>query len=467
MKKSIISSIILSLILKAGAADAQSGKNLALKDAVRLALENNNTYKISIEQVEESSLRVRETWGMLWPSFSTDAAYTRQWAESGMNSMIEGIYNITFINAEIAVNPGAFYNSLQASRNGHIISVNNVKTVKADTIIKTIQLYYQMILTKETIRMREQSLKALEENLRVVTVGYEKGVISKLDLLRARVASANEKTLLINSENDYLASRAAINIQIGNEIDVPVEAGFTNIADPDSEVSQLKTDESERGELENIIKTALKNRPELIQLTKKKEAEDYAAGAAESIYLWPTFFLNGKYGTTKTIQKEGTASTGDPAADAMMQGLSESLSPPEWTNSWSITVGAAYKWGSWCPLDSANAKAKQGKSKAKQTEYQMDDFIKSVRLEVQSGFLKLKSALNSIKAQQGNIDAANETLKVSIEQFRSGIIDNTKLLEANAGLTTAQTLYIQALYNYQTAKAELNKAIGAEYFKIE
>jgi outer membrane protein TolC len=97
----------------------------------------------------------------------------------------------------------------------------------------------------------------------------------------------------------------------------------------------------------------------------------------------------------------------------------------------------------------------------------MDDFIKAVRLEVQSGFLKLKSALNSIQAQQGNIDAANETLKVSIEQFRNGIIDNTKLLEANTGLTTAQTLYIQALYNYQTAKAELNKAIGVEYFKIE
>ncbi len=465
MVKGIISSIILILIT--GTADAKSGVSLSLKDAVSLALENNNAYKISIEQTEESRLRVRETWGMLWPSFSTDAAYTRQWAESGINSMIEAVYNITFINAEIAVNPGAFYNTLRASRDGHVIAVNNVKTVKADTIIRTIQLYYRLILAKESIRMREQSLRALEENLRVVTIGYERGILSKLDLLRARVASVNEKTMLINSENDYLASLAALNIQIGNEIDVPIESGFENISDRDSGSALLKTGEAERAELDNMIKTALKNRPELIQLTKKREAEDYAAGAAESIYLWPAFFLRGNYGTTKTVQKESMASTGNAQADAMMQGLSESLSPPDWTDSWSITVGATYKWGAWCPLDSANARAKQGRSRSKQTEYQLDDFIKAVRLEVQSGYLKLKSAVNSINAQQGNIDAANETLKVSIEQFRNGIIDNTKLLEANAGLTTAQTFYIQALYNYQTAKAELNKAIGIEYFRIE
>ena len=151
----------------------------------------------------------------------------------------------------------------------------------------------------------------------------------------------------------------------------------------------------------------------------------------------------------------------------MMEGLNDTFSPPEWTDSWSIAFGATYRWGSWCPLDSAGAKTEQNRSKAKQTEHQMDDFIKAVKLEVQRGYLKLKSASNSIKSQEGNINTAEETLKVSIKQFRNGIVDNTKLLEANVGLTTARTLYIQSLYQYQEAKAELNKAIGMEYFKIE
>lgn len=466
MTKRITLSIILTLLFFAGAAGSQPEENLALKEAIRLSLENNNSYKISIEQVNESRLKVRETWGMLWPSLSTDAAYTRQWAESGVNSFIEGMYNITFVNAEIAVNPGVFYNSLQASRNGHIIAVNNVKKTKADTIIKTIQLYYQVILAKETIKMREQSMEALGENLRAVKVGYDRGILSKLDYLRARVAYSNEKTLLINAENDYLSARAVLNIQIGNEINYPVSVDFKKTAVLNNDNTVVRDEEAGRKEISRLIKIALKNRPELIQLEKKKEAEEYAAGASQSIYLWPSFFINGKYGSSKTIQKEMT-STGDPAADQMMAGLSESLSPPDWTDSWSVTIGAAYRWGAWCPLDSSNAKAAQSKSRAMQSEYQMDDFIKGVKIEVQRGYLKLVSALNSLNSQEGNIEAAEETLKASVEQFRNGIIDNTKLLEANVGLTTAMTLYIKSIYDYQTAKAELNRAIGVDYFKIE
>ncbi len=447
-------------------ANSTAGDKITLSDAIKLSLENNNTFKISLEQVNESRLKVREAWGMLWPSLSTDASYTRQWAEAGLYSMSDGQYDITFVNGEIAVNPGVFYNSLQASRNGHIETVNNVKTVKADTIVKTIQSYYQVLLAKETIKMREQSLSALDENMKTVTKGYDKGIFSKLDFLRSKVAFANEKTMLINSENDYLSALAAFNIQIGNEIDTQVNLDFDVINKID-DILIVKDRSKEKNEINKMIKTALKNRPELIQLKSSKAALEYGAGASQSVYLWPSFFVRGRYGASKTIPKEGTSSTGDPASDMLLEGINDSFSPPGWTDSWSITLGASYRWGAWSPLDSSNAKVKQSESQVKQIDYQMEDFIKALKLEVQRGYLKLKSASNSIKSQEGNIESAKETLKVSIEQFRNGIIDNTKLLEANVGLTTALTLYIQALYDYQVAKAGLNKATGTEYFRIE
>ena len=47
------------------------------------------------------------------------------------------------------------------------------------------------------------------------------------------------------------------------------------------------------------------------------------------------------------------------------------------------------------------------------------------------------------------------------------MIDNTKFLEATVDLNTAQTLYIQSLFQFQLAKAQLNQATGKEFFTIK
>jgi len=79
----------------------------------------------------------------------------------------------------------------------------------------------------------------------------------------------------------------------------------------------------------------------------------------------------------------------------------------------------------------------------------------------------LESASNSIYSQQGNVETAEESLKTATTQFRNGIIDNSKFLEANVALIQAKTLYIQALYDYKVSQAELNKATGIDYFTIQ
>jgi outer membrane protein TolC len=189
---------------------ASASEKLSLDQAITLALKNNTSYRISIEKVRESRLKVRESWGALWPQVSTDVSYTRMGADSGMNSFIEGQYTVNIINGQIAINPGSLYHSLQSSHKGHVAAENDVRTAKAATIIQTIQLYSQMLLAGEMITLREDSTKALEENLRIVTTGYNRGTFSRLDFLRARVALSNEKTKLINARNDFLTLKAAL-----------------------------------------------------------------------------------------------------------------------------------------------------------------------------------------------------------------------------------------------------------------
>ncbi|MFW5861573.1 MAG: TolC family protein [Spirochaetota bacterium] len=450
-----------------------AAEKLPLDEAIGLSLENNTAYRISFEKVKENRMKVRETWGMLWPQLSSDASYTRQWAEAGFNSQIEGQYDIKFINGQLTVNPGTFYHSLQASYTGRVAAENEVRTVKADTIITTIQLYYQMLLAGEMINLRKESIKALEENLRVVTVGYRKGTFSRLEFLRAKVSLSNEKTKLINAENDYQSARAALNVHLGREIGDPLQPDTAAL---DVDVDSLKyreiNPEREYNLINGMIAEALKSRPELLQIKLAKDGAEHSAKAAQSVYMWPSFFVTGSYGTSKAISKERDSSanvnpTYAPIVEALNESMSESFAPSGWNDSWSVTFGATYRWGSLVPFDSSHAKASQLNSQARQAELQLEEFVKQVKVDVQQKFLKLKSASNSIYSQQGNVETAEESLRVSILQFRNGIIDNSKMLEANVELTTAKTLFIEALHNYQVAKAELNKAIGRDVFDIK
>jgi outer membrane protein len=462
--------IIIALTALAAAADA--GGPMSLHDAIRLALENNNRFKIAQEKVTESKLRVREAWGKLWPDISTDATVVGFGADKGMQSMMRGEYDIDFVKCSIAVNPGNFYHTLKASQDGRVIAENEQRKIQEDTTIQTIRLYYRILLAGEIITLRTDSLKALEENHRVVTAGYRIGTFTRLDFLRASVAAANEKTRLINAKNDFLSARAALNIHLNREIDSPLDldrAAITAETDEESLVSKW-TEEREKRVLAEMTSSALKNRPELIQIKMKKDAQINAARAVESLYVWPTIYAGGKYGMNQIVPKKVTMYVGDPtnvdntAANLALYELGKILSPTGWSKNWSVNVGATYRWGGLVPVDPAHARADQMKSQAKQTELEMDDFIRSVKLDIQQGLLKLMSASNAIMSQKGNIESAEESLRVAIVQFKNGMIDNTKLLDANVELASAKTMYVQALYDFQTAKAELNRSVGYEYF---
>ncbi len=473
MRHEFFMTVLFFAAVLAPATPVRAGE-LGLRETVSLALEHSTRYRIAAEKSRESRLRVREAWGALWPSLSTDVSYTRQGADAGFNASIDGVYNVKFITGQLTVNPGVFYNTLQASRSSHVAAEHEVRRERAETTKQAIQGYYGLILARQTVAMRAASLKALDENLKTVTIGYNKGIFSRLDYLRAQVSYSNEKTQLINAENDYRKALASLNILIGNEIDEAIEIDETRMKVKDAEIAMVPDDKKEKKTLREMIGLALKNRPEMIQVKKKHAAERYGAAAARSMFLFPSLFVSGSYGTTKNVAGEGGTTftpTGDPATDAVLmalqEGMKSSIAPSGWNSSWNITFGATYRWGALSPLDVYHARAGQGESRARQAELELEQLVKGVKLEIQQAFLKLKSAAVSLKSQEGTVETANESLRVAVTQFRSGIIDNTKLIEANVELLKARMLYLQALYDFQEARAELNRAIGVEYFTIE
>lgn len=465
--KNFLTFLLLILIFTIPAF-SQEYEELTLSKAITLALKNNSTYKIAKERVKEAKEGVNQSWGMLWPSLSSDASITKLGDDSDSSVKPDTSYQINIVNAQFNLNPGAFYNSLKASREYYIAAESSLRQISASIKKGTIDIFYAALLAEENLKIKKQSLNLLKENFDTVNTGYRKGVFSRLDYLNAKVAYTNARTDVINAQNDYDSAIASLNVFLGYDINYKIKLVFSTDNFNKDELGSIIGTDSEVDYINKLIAEAMKNRPELIQKKALQNAYKHQAAAAASIYFWPTFFVQGNYNTAKTtyeVEESEPISTGMSSLDAALNAMS---APPEeeWKNSWSVTVGVTYQWGALSPFDKSHAQSKINKSKEYQTKLEIDDFVKNISLEVKTNFIRLKSARLAILSQIDNVKTAEESYRASLKQFRNGVIDNTKLLDANVKLLSARTMLIQAIYNYNTAKSQLNNTIGKDIFKI-
>jgi outer membrane protein TolC len=90
----------------------------------------------------------------------------------------------------------------------------------------------------------------------------------------------------------------------------------------------------------------------------------------------------------------------------------------------------------------------------------VDDTSRRVELEVRtahSNFIEAKEVLESQKKVQ---EQAEEALRLATSRSRAGTGTQLDVLNAQTALTEARTTQVQALHDYETARARLERAIG-------
>lgn len=454
MKRINIAGIIIVFTIFIHPVSAQqTQEKLSVKEAVFKALESNNTYKSMQSRVAETQAQLDEAWGALWPSIASDASYARVGSSFGNSKNIEAQYSINIINSTITVNPGSVYNSIMAARDGRIIAENNLRVIRSNIEKSTIELFYNLILARETVKIQTESNILLKENLKTVTKGYNQGRTSRLDYLTAKLTLTNSDTDLINAQSDAERALALLNINLGNNINSKIDPDDTFGDIPSYEKKIMILNNEQRDEfINNLVTESLKNRPELIMKRTALSQYNHNQRVHSATYIWPSFFVNGRYTNSKNDLAPGTSPSSN---------LTD-----KWTNSWSVMFGATYKWGALAPPDISHARERQQIEKKKQAQYDLEDFIKQISLDVIQNYLSMKAAFNSILAQKENVNIAEENMKAAQIQFNSGVIDNNKLLDANVRLITTKKNYIQSLVSYSIAKSALNNVIGREIFNL-
>jgi outer membrane protein TolC len=416
--------LLLTSIALAAPETVGAAKELALDEAVRMALTNNPSGKIAVFEYEAAKGALTSARSYRWFTISAQHKDMRS------------------LSAPSVLNPNPVETdqySNNASLNWTLWSGNRVESqvsqaklsldssqwgiAKARQQLKydATDAYFKFMAARDNVKLNQESVERLERYLQDVKLQFEVGVVAKVDVLRSEVELAKAKQSLIEAQNTYNLTMANLN----NIIGLPLTTELNVKGD-------LSYDHYEKA-LAFCVDAALRQRPEISQFT------DAAKSAQEAI----TIAKSGYLPTVSAVYNAGWYDSKFAGGD---------------NYNWSV-----YLLTSWTLFDSGltAGKVKQAVEGYKKAQEQLKQTVDSVQLDVRSTFLSLKSAEQSIVTSSSAVGLAEEDYKIKVIRYQAGVGTNLDVLDAQVALTTAKNNYLKAMYEYNNFRAKLDKAMGA------
>ena len=292
----------------------------------------------------------------------------------------------------------------------------------------TMAAYYKALQAKNQIKVAEDSVNTLTEHLKNVNAQFTVGTVAKSDVLGTQVQLANAEQNLITANNSYDVAIASLNnimgVPTGMELNLTDSLGYVAYEIP----------------LEECTEYAMLNRPDVLiadykVAIAKADVEQAKAGYRPSVSLAATKNWQGEnpFGSDEDDQRYAQ------------------------NNNW--TAGVVLSWDIW-DNQVTEAKVRQNKAAVMKAEAVAADTRQTGDLEVRTAYLNLKAAEKSINTTKVAVEKAQEDYKIAQVRYSAGVGTNLDVMDAQEKLTQAQTNYYTALYNYNSSKADLDRAMG-------
>ena len=421
----------------------QAVQPLTLEESIAIALKNSLVINIAKEGAKGAEARKREAITGFLPKFSTSYSYTRLNEEPSFLSFPEYCRRLRFPRMDVSCSEqsiiiigslkqdqplfagGGILANYQASKIAEDAALVE-ESAKVQDVVRDVKISYYNILRAQRLRdTARQAVEMLNAHRDVAQNFYRVGLIPKNDLLQAEVELANGKQTQVRAQNAVELAKSSFNTVLKRELLSSVEVVDILDYKPLSQSFQ------------DCLDIARQHRPELKLSILKAEQAGKMVRAAQSEYF-PTVGLVGQY-----------ARFGD----------TPSVSGSEYKDMESWQVMAVASWNFW-EWGKTKFRVDAGRAMENQAIDQGKELNDQIALEIKSAYLLLQEAESQIAVSQKVIDQAEENFRISEARYKERVARSTEVLDAQTLLTKAKYEYTNALANYNTFYARLQRAMG-------
>lgn len=408
------------LALPVGAAE----KPLSLTESIDLALHSNLDIGVANTGIDIAKAQLGQTKAQKGVNLGLTSSYMKLDKNSGeQKNLANNDSYSTQLSLTYPLYTGAKLDALQKYKEFNVeTNKYGLETAKQKIIYGTKESYYAVLRTQHLVKVAQEYLDGMKSHLDVTKAMFKAGMVPKYDVLRAEVAVSDAQQKLITAKNNVELAKVAFNNVLNRPLNTPVEL---------VDITKLEPVKNQAS-LADLVEKAYANRPEVASQKTYIQMADEGIKAAKADKM-PTVSLTGGYNWN-----------GDKFMDK---------------NSWSVGIVGQFNI-----LDGGLAAntLKEAEHQATQVQLQLAQTKQNVAYEVREAYLKLQEAKDAVDTATKSVAEAKEGLKIAEVRYKAGMGTSVERIDAQTTLTQAETDYTQAFYDYNLAKAQLEKAIGEE-----
>lgn len=413
----------------AGASSIAARGSFDLARCLETAVEQNYDILQARERVRQQHGARVEARGRAIPNVQIGGQYQEMDTALNMPGITrDNNWNIGAEVAQTLYSGGQTLASVQSQKLAEEAAKLDLQATRNNVLLQVSERYFGVLLARSRIRVQEQNIELLQEELQSAQNKLDAGAVSPFNVLRAEVALANGQTPLIRARNDYRIAIEELSRILGF---APSPTGREDTLDVVGELEFA----SYTADLARERTSAFEHRPELKSFELTKRSRERALRAARGSY-----------------QPALTAFAG-------YAFQSDYMSDSTWDETHGWNAGVRLGWNVFDGLQT-RGRTLQAASALEQSRLAEEEAKLAIDVEVRRAHSSFVEALELYQATRKVVEQAEESVRLARSRFDVGAATQLDVLQTQQALTEARENQVQALRDYNVALMQLRKATG-------
>ncbi|MES2616250.1 MAG: TolC family protein [Bacteroidota bacterium] len=405
----------------------------SLQQAIDYALANNLSYKNAIADIAYAEQQVKEVKSIGIPQAKIQVQFQDAIQKQVFVFPVNGVptpirignkyttqaaFNLSWLMLD-----GTYFLGLKAANEFTELSRRVAVKTEVDLKADVAKTYFMALITAENIKLVSSSMQTIKALYDQTYALNQEGLVESLDVDRLKLQLNNTEVTKNKLNDQYQIVLALLKTKIGMKPEQPIKLSEDINALNDryavSDTSELKL--GNRSEYQILQQQMTLNRYNV----KRFEYGKYPSLAGGFTYQQSTF--------------------------------GETIDYSKWYDNYFIGLQLNI------PIFSGfgnDAKIQKAKIDVIKTENTMANTENYMRFEVFQAKQKYLRAQEYVEQQKENLELANRIVNTTTIKYKEGVGSNLEITTATQDQKTAQTNYLNALYDLLVAKLDYNQAMG-------
>ena len=466
-KKIIITAFILAIsTLQALAIDdikVEKGSVLSLNDCISIALNNNPAIKNARYNYGISKANVGIARSEFFPTIGVGTGYNLSDTQTRIRSTSTNDYSVEASLNQLLWNFGRTNAHIKMQKFYLIADEYLFANTVRETTFSVKQRYYEVLAARATVLINKAYVDINERNYLRTKAYYDEGIKSKIDLVNAEVTLSDSKIALIKSENAYKNSLVNLNNAMYlTKAPAYMISGTENFNVQDNvapvDLAQItKPSEKDSHIPVNVTDAKLTTAVEKLEVLTDYKVTEFPYSFEECMQMAYKNRADLKaYSSTLDAVKENLLYVKRNYYPSISASAGYGFRDTNSTNSFNAGINLS----SSVNIMNQKYKVDAAKFQVDIAENSLNQLNQDIYFQVQNAYINMIELEKQIPLLAVKVRQTLENYELAEGRYYVGLGDYIQLQDAKVNYNNAQCSYIETIYKYNVARADLESVIA-------